>query len=269
MFSHFNYVLFLTRDTLQPEWLIANCGAILGGCIAAGIYTTNTPDACKYITQHSRAEVVVVEDNKQLKKYASIASELPHLKAIVVYAEAADPALAAQTGKSVYSWADFLMLGVSVSDNDIENRQAYVKPGHCSTLIYTSGTTGPPKAVMISHDNVTWTVKNLLDNYMDVNHTERIVSYLPLSHIAAQMIDVHAPMYVGGCTYFAQPDALKGSLTATLKDVRPTLFFGVPRVWEVNFCCGKMLFLCFSFAAIFFLRKFKRKWFRLVASLQG
>lgn len=85
---------------------------------------------------------------------------------------------------------------------------------------------------MISHDNVTWTTKNLLDNYMDVNHTERFVSFLPLSHIAAQIIDLHAPMYLGGATYFAQPDALKGSLTNTLKDAKPTIFFGVPRVWE-------------------------------------
>lgn len=85
---------------------------------------------------------------------------------------------------------------------------------------------------MISHDNVTWTTRDLLDSIPFLNHTERIVSYLPLSHIAAQIIDVHAPMYIGCSVYFAQPDALKGSLTTTLKDVRPTFFFGVPRVWE-------------------------------------
>jgi long-chain-fatty-acid--CoA ligase ACSBG len=176
--------------------------------------------------------VVVLEDNKQLKKYAAMAKDLPHLKAIVIWAEEADPELVRETGKRVYSWSDFLVLGVSVSDAAIEARQAGIKPGNCSTLIYTSGTTGPPKAVMISHDNVTWTTKTMLDNYMDVNHTERFVSYLPLSHIAAQLIDVHAPMYLGAATYFAQPDALKGSLTNTLKDCRPTIFFGVPRVWE-------------------------------------
>jgi long-chain-fatty-acid--CoA ligase ACSBG len=85
---------------------------------------------------------------------------------------------------------------------------------------------------MISHDNVTWTTKNVFDTLSNVNHTDRIVSYLPLSHIAAQMIDLHGPMCVGCCTYFARPDALKGSIKATLCDVRPTIFFGVPRVWE-------------------------------------
>jgi long-chain-fatty-acid--CoA ligase ACSBG len=62
--------------------------------------------------------------------------------------------------------------------------------------------------------------------------SERLVSYLPLSHIAAQIVDIYCPMCVGATVYFAQPDALKGSLVKTMKDVRPTFFFGVPRVWE-------------------------------------
>ena len=71
-----------------------------------------------------------------------------------------------------------------------------------------------------------------IQSYIACDHNERTVSYLPLSHIAAQVIDNFGPMYIGSSTYFAQPDALKGSLTATLKDVKPTIFFGVPRVWE-------------------------------------
>jgi long-chain-fatty-acid--CoA ligase ACSBG len=134
----------------SPEWLIANNGAILASCIAAGIYTTNSPEACQYISEHSQAEVIVLEDNKQLKKYAAIAKNLANVKAIVVWSEPVDEKLAEQCGKPVFSWSEFMLLGVSVSDQDVENRQAYVKPGHCSTLIYTSGTTGPPKAVMIS-----------------------------------------------------------------------------------------------------------------------
>jgi long-chain-fatty-acid--CoA ligase ACSBG len=85
---------------------------------------------------------------------------------------------------------------------------------------------------MISHDNITWTSQNIIDHYMKLNHEDRVVSYLPLSHIAAQLIDIYCMLILGGCTYFAQPDALKGTLTVTLKEVRPTFFFGVPRVWE-------------------------------------
>jgi long-chain-fatty-acid--CoA ligase ACSBG len=107
------------------------------------------------------------------------------------------------------------------------------KPGHCCTLIYTSGTTGPPKAVMLSHDNVTWTTTRMAEDYsLDLNHTDRLLSFLPLSHIAAQLIDIHIPITLGAATYFAQPDALKGSLVNSIKDIQPTVFFGVPRVWE-------------------------------------
>eukprot|EP01035_Chromulina_nebulosa_P020864 gene20864-27042_t len=233
---HLNVSSFRVINILgfnSPEWFIANTGAIMGAGIAAGIYTTNNPEACKYITLHSQAEVVVVEGNKQLEKYTKVnISDLTFLKAIVVWGEPIDEKLKSKFVVPVYTWDTFLTLGSKIDDDVIDSRLSLVKPGNCSTLIYTSGTTGPPKAVMISHDNITWTTKVIADHYMDLNHTERIVSYLPLSHIAAQVVDIHAVMYLGGCTYFALPDALKGSLTVTLRDVRPTFFFGVPRVWE-------------------------------------
>ncbi len=216
----------------SPEWFIANNGSILAGCIAAGIYSTNTPAACQYITQHSKAEVVVLDGNKQLEKYAQIASSCRDLKALVVYGEEPDKKLAAKCKIPVYSWEAFLDLGSRVKDAEIEQRQSNIRPGNCATLIYTSGTTGDPKAVMISHDNVVWTTGVMGEAYIDINHTDRVCSYLPLSHIAAQIIDLHIPMRTGACTYFCQPDALKGTLTVTMKDVRPTIFFGVPRVWE-------------------------------------
>lgn len=217
----------------SPEWFIANSGSILAGCIAAGIYATNLSDACRYISDHSKAEVVVVDGNKQLEKYALIKpAELPVLKYIVVYGEPIDAKLKRKCKFEVLSWEAFMDMGSEVSDEKIEARQRDIKPGNCSTLIYTSGTTGPPKAVMISHDNVVWTTGVMAEAYIDINHTDRVVSYLPLSHIAAQVIDLHVPMRTGCCTYFCQPDALKGTLTVTMADVHPTIFFGVPRVWE-------------------------------------
>lgn len=215
------------------EWFIANTGAILAGCIAAGIYVTNSADSCRYISEHSKSQVIVVEGNKQLQKYASMVNTLPRVKAIVVWGEPIDQNLVAKCGNvKVYTWDEFLAVGNDLADSAVNPRWALIKPGNCASLIYTSGTTGPPKAVMISHDNITWTARNIIEHYMDMNHTDRAVSYLPLSHIAAQLIDVHCIMALGASCWFAQPDALKGSLTHTLKEVRPTFFFGVPRVWE-------------------------------------
>jgi long-chain-fatty-acid--CoA ligase ACSBG len=205
---------------------------MFGSCIAAGIYSTNTPDAVHYISEHSKGEVVVLEGNKQLSKYTEMTKDLPCLKAIVVYDEEVDRAIAEKCKVPVYSWEEFLELGADITDSAVDKRNSVIKPGNCASLIYTSGTTGPPKAVMISHDNITWTTKAMCDCYLPLNHTDRFLSYLPLSHIAAQLIDIYVPIRLGAGTYFAQQDALKGSLTKSMKDVRPTIFFGVPRVWE-------------------------------------
>ena len=75
-------------------------------------------------------------------------------------------------------------------------------------------------------------LKTLFGNVDSNAEPQRIVSYLPLSHVAAQLVDIHGPMHMASTTYFAQPDALQGSLVQTLSEVRPTQFLGVPRVWE-------------------------------------
>lgn len=214
----------------SPEWFLSLVGSLMAGCIGAGIYSTNGPEACYYIIKHSHAEILALENNKQLAKFVNLS--LPCLKAIVIWEEHANPALAAAVGKPVYHWQDFLTLGNDVTDVVLDARCEAIQPGHCASLIYTSGTTGPPKSVMISHDNITWTAANMVESYTDLDHHGRIVSYLPLSHIAGQLIDIYLVMKGAACSYFAQPDALKGTLTVTMKDVHPTFFFGVPRVWE-------------------------------------
>ena len=226
----------------SPEWHLSNMGAIAAGGFAAGIYTTNEPDACKYILKHSNARIVVVDGQKQLDKILKIRGDLPKLVAIVVWGEelpaGVNDGIGAGQAKA-YGWDEFLGLGASVSDAEVEARIADQKPGHCSTLIYTSGTTGDPKAVMISHDNVTWVTRANIAHHPDfVNGPLRVVSYLPLSHIAAQIVDIHSPMaYLADHglpseVHFARPDALKGTIKDSLIKAKPTVFFAVPRVWE-------------------------------------
>ncbi len=103
-------------------------------------------------------------------------------------------------------------------------------------LIYTSGTTGNPKACMLSHDNAVWSVSSALNYFKEggeqYSEDDRVVSYLPLSHIAGLIFDVLAPAKVGFKIYFARPDALQGTLVQSLQWARPTLFIAVPRIWE-------------------------------------
>ncbi|XP_041862858.1 long-chain-fatty-acid--CoA ligase ACSBG2 isoform X2 [Melanotaenia boesemani] len=214
----------------SAEWFIADIGAILAGGFAVGIYTTNSPEACQYVAENSKANVIVVENHKQLQKILQIEDKLPHLKAIIQYKDALK-----EKRPNLYTWEEFMELGRDEPDAPLDAIISSQKPNQCCTLIYTSGTTGQPKGVMLSHDNITWTALSTGKHVhlTDANVAqELVVSYLPLSHIAAQMVDIWVTMRGGGVTHFAQPDALKGSLVNTLKEVRPTAFMGVPRVWE-------------------------------------
>ncbi|XP_078407027.1 long-chain-fatty-acid--CoA ligase ACSBG2-like [Cetorhinus maximus] len=212
----------------SPEWSIANIGAILAGGLAVGIYTTNSPEACKYVAQHCQANVLVVENKNQLLKILEVQSQLPHLKAIVQYKfelEVLQPEL--------YTWKKFMELGKDIPDAELDEIIDSQMANQCCTIIYTSGTTGVPKGAMLSHDNLTWTA-NIAGQMVDVNPAakEKVISFLPMSHVAAQMLDIWIPIKFGAATYFASPDALKGTLLDTMREIHPTAFLGVPRVWE-------------------------------------
>jgi len=223
------------------QWFTANMGCILAGGIAAGQYGTNSPGQCKFIASHCEAKILFLEGMKQLNKWTVISKECPSITTIVCWGVTDQELEEAKANFSIklMTFDEFMELGNSVSDEELNARNAKMKPGHCCELIYTSGTTGNPKAVMMSHDNLVWGAKNVLHSSGLPKMNHRIVSYLPLSHVAAQMLDIYSPMAltavesgVYGETWFARPDALKGSLKTTLVAAKPTIFFGVPRVWE-------------------------------------
>ena len=118
------------------------------------------------------------------------------------------------------------------SNEALDERLRNIAINQCCHLVYTSGTTGLPKGVMLSHDNLTYTARRLCHTFDLKNREERLVSYLPLSHVAANICDIFAMINIQGTVYFADKNALKGTLTQTLKEALPTIFFGVPRVWE-------------------------------------
>lgn len=211
----------------SPEWFIANVACIMAGGLTTGIYTTNSPEACHYVAHNCEANVIVVENNKQLVKILQVKDQLPHLKAIVQYKGELERKI-----PNLYTWAEFMKLGTDIADDQLDDLINSQKANECCSLIYTSGTTGNPKGVMLSHDNLTW-IANASGTVLGITMKEEsLVSYLPLSHVAAQVYDLWVSMKFAATTHFAEPDALKGSLANTLREVRPTSFLGVPRVWE-------------------------------------
>ncbi|XP_076984681.1 long-chain-fatty-acid--CoA ligase ACSBG1 isoform X1 [Tamandua tetradactyla] len=214
----------------SPEWFFAAVGTVFAGGIVTGIYTTSSPEACHYIASDCRANIIVVDTQKQLEKILKIWKNLPLLKAVVIYGEPPPKKMA-----NVYTMEEFMELGNEVPEETLESIINAQQPNQCCVLVYTSGTTGNPKGVMLSQDNITWTAR-FGSQAGDIQPAEAlqevVVSYLPLSHIAAQIYDLWTGIQWGAQVCFAEPDALKGSLVSTLREVEPTSHMGVPRVWE-------------------------------------
>jgi long-subunit acyl-CoA synthetase (AMP-forming) len=139
-----------------PRWFISDLAAIFAGAIPGGIYTTSTPEQCHYIAEHSEANIVVVEDAAQLAKFADLWPRLPDLKAIVMMN-------GSDADERVIAWQDLPELASRTPDEALDARMQAQAPEDCCTLIYTSGTTGNPKGVMITHDNIVWTARRVVD----------------------------------------------------------------------------------------------------------
>ncbi len=211
----------------RVEWVLAALGAQAAGGMASGIYMNSTPDQAAYILAHSEATLAVVEGPREVEALRPYLSSLPKLQKIVVLTEAeTDRPLQVRPGLLV-SWNAFLESGKG-REPEVDERFLRLSPDRIASLIYTSGTTGGPKGVMLTHHNLAWTARAGLSAYQ-VDTQDVMVSYLPLSHIAEQMLSIYVAITAGTKIYFAGGiDKLRETLLAA----RPTVMFGVPRVWE-------------------------------------
>jgi len=207
----------------RPEWVIFDMAAMLAGGAPAGIYTTCSAEEVQYIVDHSEARIVLVENHGQWQKIAEQRDNLPRLERVVLM-RGAPPV----DDELVWTWDEFVAAGASVADEAVRDRLEGLQEDQVATFIYTSGTTGPPKAVMLTHRNLSWTATTAVD-MVGLTEGDCSVSYLPLSHIAEQMFTIHAPATTGHGIYFAE--SLE-RLVDNLQSVQPTVIFGVPRIWE-------------------------------------
>lgn len=206
-----------------PEWVIADVGAMMVRGVPAGIYQTSTSEQAQYIASHCEARVCVIENLAIWDIVAPIVKELAHVEAFVLIHGASK-----LKHPKVVSFDEFLARGKDHLDA-VDVRMGEIELDDLATLIYTSGTTGPPKGVMLTHRNLAFTSTNAIEAIGGMGPDDVMISYLPLSHIAEQMFTIHAPLTSGATVWFC--DDLK-KLKETLVDARPTIFLGVPRVWE-------------------------------------
>ena len=206
----------------RQEWVVFDVAAMSAGGAPAGIYTTCSPPEVQYIIDHAEARIVLLEDEGQWKKVEEELANLPNLEHVIM-----------MKGEKiehdkVMSWEDFMKLGDEVEDAQFDERMGAIDPNQLATLIYTSGTTGPPKGVMLSFSNLSETTK-IVEKIVSVSSSDSVLSYLPLSHIAEQMFSIHLPITYGLGVYFAESI---DKVADNIKEVQPTLVFGVPRIWE-------------------------------------
>lgn len=210
----------------RPEWTLTDAACLFAGAIDVPIYPTLTPSQVRYILRDSGARVLVVQNEEKYLQVREAIAECEAIEQTVFF----DKPSADTQGISL---AELETRGQALeqAEPDLINNIAHqIKPDELATIIYTSGTTGEPKGVMLTHANL---VSNLIDSssHLSFVHDDSALSVLPLSHVLERMA-MYMYLYHGMATYFGES---LDTIGPNLREVRPTIFVGVPRIFEKIF----------------------------------
>ena len=213
------------------EWVLAQMGAGLVGAVTVGVYPTSPTNEVAYVLEHADIDVVVCEDQEQTDKVLAAIGSLPRLKTIVVMEEKGLRSMPDEFRDRVLPFSRVTALGADYEAEHgglIEEVLARQTLDDIGLMIYTSGSTGKPKGAMISYANIRAEAAGIVER-LGVDAGSRHLSYLPLCHVAEQMLTTFTPIYVGSQVNFGESIR---TVQEDLREVAPTLFLGVPRIWE-------------------------------------
>jgi len=210
-----------------PEWLVCHIAAMTVGGVTCGVYPTSAPEQIAYVVGHSESKILFVENEEQVDKVLQV---LPELKVTTVVVW--DPkGLWGFSHPGIIFYDEFLKKAREKLRNEpgcVDQALRQIKPDDTAMIIYTSGTTGRPKGAMISHRNIL----GITESFMSVNQgteADEMVSYLPLAHIYENLMSLFQAVWSGATVNFVES---MDTLPQNLREVSPTVFASVPRIWE-------------------------------------
>ncbi len=220
-------VVSILAETI-PEWLYADMGTLGAGGVSNGIYPTDAAKQVEYILNDSRSRFLFVEDEEQLDKFLEIRARTPDVvKAFIFDMEG----LSTFSDPQMMPFDELVKLGQAYDKahpGKWEELVAASRAEQLAILVYTSGTTGPPKGAMLSHRNVIFQLSNA-DAFIPMRENEEQLAFLPLCHVAERTFTAFLPLRSGAIANFAESVE---TVPDNVREVAPTTFFAVPRIWE-------------------------------------
>jgi len=220
----------------RPEWVILDLATVAIRGITVGLYPTNPMAEVEYLVGNCSPSVFFAEDQEQADKILEIDPEIGSRVRHIIYTE--PRGFGDYDDSRLLSWDDFLDAGRAhreANANAVASRMAEAEPDDIMTLVYTSGTTGPPKGAMLSNSNAAYAMTKIIDEPTRVpdgkapGPDDLIVTYLPLCHVAERIFSTWTLVSAGPSLNFAES---VDTVTMNLREIQPTIFFAVPRIWE-------------------------------------
>jgi long-chain acyl-CoA synthetase len=202
------------------EWAVADFAVLAMGAVDVPLYQTLTPEQMGFMLNNAGAKIIVVSTRDQYDKVVA-AGDLQKLERVVVMDSGEFP--------NAESFAEIMKRAPELEQPDtaFDAMVKAVKPTDLATIIYTSGTTGDPKGVMLTHGNLANNLRHSTDG-LDIRKSDVSISFLPLSHVTARHLDYALYGLEAVLAYCPKFD----NLVKAMKDVKPTVFLAVPRVYE-------------------------------------
>ncbi len=220
----------------RPEWVVMDLATVAVRGITVGLYPTNPAAEVIYTLNDCGSKIHIVEDQEQADKVIELpASDFPLIEKII-YIE--PRGIRRSEDPRLLSWDDFIALGAehrAANAGAVDTLIDSAEAEDVMTLVYTSGTTGPPKGAMITNKNCQFGIDVILRTPERIRGgklpgpSDSVVTYLPLCHIAERLFSTWHLAGQGVVLNFAESVE---SVNLNLREIQPTLFFAVPRVWE-------------------------------------